>query len=180
MFDPSLGRWITEDPIGFEGGDNNLYRFVENNPLNYTDPSGLQKISVDKSMPDIIPSGPPPLVTRKPQYGTIGPEPGDQGTPEGKEAFWAGVGVITGGAAAKRIGSAAWSAWAARAELAALRAERLTLQTEARTLRVEIAQMGPLPATNTGLLHYLRLVERQKQVIARIGQVNDRILQLVR
>jgi hypothetical protein len=42
MFDPTVGRWLEEDPIGFEGGDANLYRFVGNSPTNFTDPSGLK------------------------------------------------------------------------------------------------------------------------------------------
>ena len=41
MFDPSVGRWLSVDPIGFEAGDVNLFRYVENNPTNNTDPSGL-------------------------------------------------------------------------------------------------------------------------------------------
>ncbi|MBI1831132.1 MAG: RHS repeat-associated core domain-containing protein [Planctomycetes bacterium] len=41
MFDPTIGRWISEDPIGFTAGDSNLYRYVRNNPLTHTDPSGL-------------------------------------------------------------------------------------------------------------------------------------------
>lgn len=41
MYDPTIGRWISEDPIGFEAADPNLYRYVENNPTNATDPSGL-------------------------------------------------------------------------------------------------------------------------------------------
>ncbi|MFN0138457.1 MAG: RHS repeat domain-containing protein [Pyrinomonadaceae bacterium] len=41
FYDPNLGRFISEDPIGFEGGDVNLYGYVSNNPLNYYDPSGL-------------------------------------------------------------------------------------------------------------------------------------------
>jgi len=32
---------LTKDPIGFAGGDVNLYRYVQNNPLNSVDPSGL-------------------------------------------------------------------------------------------------------------------------------------------
>jgi uncharacterized protein RhaS with RHS repeats len=28
------------DPIGFDAGDYNLYRYVFNNPVNYTDPTG--------------------------------------------------------------------------------------------------------------------------------------------
>ena len=35
------GRFISEDPIGFEAGDTNLYRYVGNSPHNFTDPSGL-------------------------------------------------------------------------------------------------------------------------------------------
>ena len=41
MYSPSLGRFIQADPIRFEGGDTNLYRFVWNNPLNFVDPTGL-------------------------------------------------------------------------------------------------------------------------------------------
>jgi hypothetical protein len=41
MYDPGIGRWISEDPIGFKAGDSNLYRYVANNPVNGTDPSGL-------------------------------------------------------------------------------------------------------------------------------------------
>jgi RHS repeat-associated protein len=40
-YDPSLGRFISEDPIGFSAGDTNLYRYVSNSPTNFTDPSGL-------------------------------------------------------------------------------------------------------------------------------------------
>jgi hypothetical protein len=41
MYDPTIGRWLSEDPIGFEAGDANLYRYVGNGPANATDPSGL-------------------------------------------------------------------------------------------------------------------------------------------
>jgi uncharacterized protein RhaS with RHS repeats len=40
-YDPTIGRWTAEDPIAFEGGDANLYRYVGNNPTNFTDPTGL-------------------------------------------------------------------------------------------------------------------------------------------
>ena len=33
-------RFISEDPIGFAGGDGNLYRYTFNSPTNFTDPSG--------------------------------------------------------------------------------------------------------------------------------------------
>ena len=41
-YDPNLGKWISQDPIGFAAGDANLYRYVGNSPPNATDPSGLE------------------------------------------------------------------------------------------------------------------------------------------
>ncbi len=40
-YDPAVGRWLSEDPIGFGGGDANLYRYVGNESTGYVDPSGL-------------------------------------------------------------------------------------------------------------------------------------------
>ena len=40
-YDPAIGRFISEDPSGFDGGDPNFYRYVGNSPLNATDPTGL-------------------------------------------------------------------------------------------------------------------------------------------
>jgi len=40
-YDASTGRFINKDPIGFRGGDTNLYRYVGNNPVNWIDPWGL-------------------------------------------------------------------------------------------------------------------------------------------
>jgi RHS repeat-associated protein len=40
-YDPHPGRFLTKDPIGFAGGDLNLYRYVQNNPVNRIDPWGL-------------------------------------------------------------------------------------------------------------------------------------------
>ena len=45
-YDPVVGRWTAKDPIGFEGGDTNLYSYVGQNPLNYVDPSGLSQLSL--------------------------------------------------------------------------------------------------------------------------------------
>ncbi len=40
-YDPRLGQFLSEDPLGFEAGDPNLRRYVENSPTNRVDPSGL-------------------------------------------------------------------------------------------------------------------------------------------
>jgi RHS repeat-associated protein len=38
---PTIGRWDRVDPIRFDAGDSNLYRYVNNAPTNRVDPSGL-------------------------------------------------------------------------------------------------------------------------------------------
>ena len=40
-YDATVGRWLTRDPILFEGGDTNLYAYVGGDPVNFVDPSGL-------------------------------------------------------------------------------------------------------------------------------------------
>ncbi len=40
-YDPHVGRWTTRDPLGFSGGDTNLYVYTMNDPVNLIDPSGL-------------------------------------------------------------------------------------------------------------------------------------------
>jgi len=40
-YDPTLQRFISEDPIGFASGDFNWYRYVGDSPVNFVDPKGL-------------------------------------------------------------------------------------------------------------------------------------------
>jgi RHS repeat-associated protein len=40
-YDPETGRWTARDPIGFAGGDTNLYGYVLGDPVNFIDTSGL-------------------------------------------------------------------------------------------------------------------------------------------
>ncbi len=45
-YDGKTGRWMQKDPIRFAGGDSNLYAYVQNDPLNFTDPSGMLGVGV--------------------------------------------------------------------------------------------------------------------------------------
>jgi len=40
IYSPALGRFLGMDPLGFEAGDYNLYRYAFNNPTTLTDPTG--------------------------------------------------------------------------------------------------------------------------------------------
>jgi RHS repeat-associated protein len=57
-YDSSNGRWISQDPMGFDAGDSNLYRYVNNRPLNSLDNSGCQttveRASVGELMDDLV------------------------------------------------------------------------------------------------------------------------------
>ena len=53
-YDPTVGRFISEDPLGFGAGDSNLTRYVFNNPANYIDPSG-KDVWIETGNPDQFP-----------------------------------------------------------------------------------------------------------------------------
>jgi len=40
-YDTETRRWTAKDPIRFGGGDANLYRYVDGNPISRTDPLGV-------------------------------------------------------------------------------------------------------------------------------------------
>jgi len=44
-YEPRLGRWLSNDPIGISGGLN-LYAFCGNDPVNYVDPWGLADLNL--------------------------------------------------------------------------------------------------------------------------------------
>jgi RHS repeat-associated protein len=47
VYSPHLGRFHQPDPMQFDGGDTNLYRYVGNDPVNRVDPLGLYAIVRD-------------------------------------------------------------------------------------------------------------------------------------
>ena len=50
-YDAETGKWTAKDPIGFAGGDTNLYGYVLNDPVNFVDPLGLFDFSPMTGMP---------------------------------------------------------------------------------------------------------------------------------
>ena len=43
-YDPAIGRFLAEDPLGLGAGEFNIYRYVANNPILLSDPSGLDLV----------------------------------------------------------------------------------------------------------------------------------------
>ncbi len=74
-YDAAVGRWLSEDPIGFAAGDGNLYRYVHNSPTFATDPIGLQFPYPGVYDPDGVMR---PPVPRPPQHVPRPLQPADQ------------------------------------------------------------------------------------------------------
>jgi RHS repeat-associated protein len=45
-YDPEVGRWTAKDPIGYHGGDTDLFGYVLNDPLNFIDLYGFSKFLI--------------------------------------------------------------------------------------------------------------------------------------
>jgi RHS repeat-associated protein len=56
-YSPAFGRFISEDPNGFFGGDVNLYPYARKNPLLYRDPSGRSTLQVGLSTTMVVGPG---------------------------------------------------------------------------------------------------------------------------
>jgi RHS repeat-associated protein len=51
VYSAELGRFLQTDPIRFDAGDGNLYRYVANNPMNWVDPLGLITVVIPGAGP---------------------------------------------------------------------------------------------------------------------------------
>jgi RHS repeat-associated protein len=80
-YSPELGRFLEPDPIGLQGQDVNLYRYVMNDPVRWFDPFGLLFSDPIKPPPFTLspyPPAPPPGVPQFPG-GPSGPGEGGSG-----------------------------------------------------------------------------------------------------
>ena len=65
-YDPTMGRWLSRDPIGENGGIN-LYAYASGNPLNGVDPQGFDESPAGGGTPgDPRAPGPPPQAPYEP------------------------------------------------------------------------------------------------------------------
>lgn len=93
-YDPAVGRWMSEDPIGFEATDFNLYRYCGNSSLVHVDPTGLIPPGWDSPTPGIA----------LPGYGYPSPTPGGRAFGgSGHPTSGSGVGLANRHGAAWRL-----------------------------------------------------------------------------
>jgi RHS repeat-associated protein len=97
-YHPTLGRWLTRDPIKYEGGPN-LYGYVNGQPTAFVDPSG--EVFWLVVIPVIIIT---PLVWPDPANA---PAPGDSTYPATGHGFGAGICIGVLGGCAIRCAPAA-------------------------------------------------------------------------
>ncbi|UZP69164.1 RHS repeat-associated core domain-containing protein [Desulfovibrio mangrovi] len=106
-YDPRIGRFIQPDPLGYAGGDVDVYGYCLDDPVNLVDPLGLEGAAVNEMRrstdhtPTVVP-GMPSLdcpAIRQSQY----PEgvPGVEPRPGATKRI---IGACVGGASGAAIG----------------------------------------------------------------------------
>lgn len=118
-YDPYVGRFISEDPMGFDAGDVNFYAYVGNNPINANDPSGKIAL-VDNAIGGLIGAG-FEVASQWNEARKAGRDFGFNDIDGGKVAIAGAIGFATSGASAVlagRVGAmtanAGWSALGSR------------------------------------------------------------------
>jgi RHS repeat-associated protein len=95
-YSPLFQRFVSQDPLGFAGGDVNLYAYAHNDPINLTDPFGTCSGGTPSSLPSPDPE----------------PQPTPNGTPPPSPcSSLAGAAYITGITAASIYGGARLGAY---------------------------------------------------------------------
>jgi RHS repeat-associated protein len=78
-YDAEVGRWTAKDPILCEGGDWNLFAYVEGNPILFIDPEGLRSAR---------PAAPGGNARNRRQWRRHGPGSFERPTGEGNQSAW--------------------------------------------------------------------------------------------
>jgi RHS repeat-associated protein len=73
-YSSELGRFVSEDPIGFQGSGVNLYAYTNDNPINFTDRYGLQSGASSSSISPL--KGPPACFSSSRLWGPSDPNYG--------------------------------------------------------------------------------------------------------
>ncbi|MBE9182617.1 hypothetical protein IQ268_29180 [Oculatella sp. LEGE 06141] len=71
-YDASVGRFVSEDPIGFAGGDANLFGYAKNQPVNNTDPFGTTSTELTQLLTIATPRSPGSSIYRYPESPNYG------------------------------------------------------------------------------------------------------------
>ncbi len=120
-YDPSLGRFITQDPIGI-ADDINLYAYCFNDPVNFTDPMGLE----GKSNQNVGEWFDDALIKLEDFSMAMAANPMSDGSPYPFEQLW----LI--GATSSKVGRVFWSG----SKVAMMRARKFAEQTGRATLEM--------------------------------------------
>ena len=91
-YDAALGRFLNEDPLRFKANTVNFYEYAYDNPMIFTDPSGMQQTVPTTPVGPVMPPPAPPT-------GPVGPVIGGAGA-GAVAGTGAGAGAATGTAAA--------------------------------------------------------------------------------
>ena len=92
-YDPKIGRFISEDPIG-QGEDDNLYAYVEGDPVLLADPLGLQAVPANIDPIPIPPGSGCRWVPRVIEGGRLGAHAAPAASGSGFGAVAAGIALV--------------------------------------------------------------------------------------
>lgn len=97
VYSAELGRFLQTDPVGFGGGDGNIYRYCGNNGVNWVDPMGLNKSKSGEGggANPVAPNNPPPSPPPDPSPRSPEPAPPPPPSPPSPKRDRKGGGSVT-------------------------------------------------------------------------------------
>jgi RHS repeat-associated protein len=154
-YNPTLGRFMSEDPKLFDAGDYNLFRYCHNDPIDFTDPMGLESPAwAQAAIPGVYEYD---RVVANVHAGNYGMAAGWFATMLVQQY----VGVVTAGRSTQAQASA-------RAVRAAMAERQAIVSATSSTAKTRIASLTGFYPGNAGF------VGPTKQVFLMPGQIIDR------